>query len=273
MSGNALPPDMPQRRKYVLIAGAILCAVLATTAMAWSQGIMINETPSFPQGIYQKYPREARVRRGQMVVACPPDEPIYHLALQRHYLRPGLCPSGTEPLIKKVVGLPGDSVTVGSKVRINGAVIANSTVYPTDGDDRPIEGNAWLNHALWPPPPSGSMARDRAPCPPPCPPWSPAPVWRRTPTTPSGGRPRSRWSSRWRSRSGSTTPTTTATASAAPTRSGSDRCGWSGSQNLLRTSGRRARAIFHNSIIPKKDLSHLSKRRLESAQLINTLST
>ena len=112
MSGNAMPSDMPQRRKYVLIAGAILCAVLATTAMAWSQGIMINETPSFPQGIYQKYPREARVRRGQMVVACPPDEPMYHLALQRHYLRPGLCPSGTEPLIKKVVGLPGDTILV-----------------------------------------------------------------------------------------------------------------------------------------------------------------
>ena len=77
---------------------------------------MINETPSFPQGIYQKYPREARVRRGQMVVACPPDEPMYHLALQRHYLRPGLCPSGTEPLIKKVVGLPGDTILVGRDV-------------------------------------------------------------------------------------------------------------------------------------------------------------
>ncbi len=143
MSGNAMPSDMPQRRKYVMVAGVALFAVLATTAMAWSQGIMINETPSFPQGIYQKYPREARVRRGQMVVACPPDEPMYHLALQRHYLRPGLCPSGTEPLIKKVVGLPGDTILVGRDVRVNGHPIANSTVYPTDGDDRPMK--AWTN--------------------------------------------------------------------------------------------------------------------------------
>lgn len=138
MSDSAQPSDRAKRRRFVLVSSAVVIAILATSALAYSQGIMINETPSFPEGIYQKYPREVHLRRGQMVVACPPDQPIYRLALERHYLRPGPCPSGTEPLIKKVVGLPGDNVVIGRNVSINGVTIANSTLYPTDGDDRPM---------------------------------------------------------------------------------------------------------------------------------------
>ena len=98
----------------------------------------------------------------------------------------------------------------------------------------------------WQPPRSGSPARARAPCPPPSPPCSPAPASRRTSTARCGGRRCSRWSSRWRCRSASTTPTTTPTASAAPTPTGSARCGWSGSGAAhagARSSARRSLAF------------------------------
>ena len=94
----------------------------------------------------------------------------------------------------------------------------------------------------WQPQRSGSKEPAPAPSPRPWRPSWPAPASRRTSTAWWRGRRRWRWSSRWRCRSGSTTPTTTPTASAGPTRTGSGRCGSSGSG--VATPGAVKRAAF-----------------------------
>ncbi len=90
------------------------------------RNFVINTTESFPRGIYRKEARE--FRKGDLVLVCPPDRPIFHDALGVGLLSPGLCPGGLGYLIKQVAAIEGDFVEISSTgVTINGEQAA---VYP-----------------------------------------------------------------------------------------------------------------------------------------------
>ena len=78
-----------------------------TFALVFGAGLRFNPTPSLPKGIYRLAP--GAPEKGELVSFCLEGE-FAELALERGYLEPGSCPSGLRPLLKRLAGLPGDSV-------------------------------------------------------------------------------------------------------------------------------------------------------------------
>lgn len=74
-------------------------------------GLRVNLTSSLPMGIYRL--TEATPQRGDLVTFCLiPDNPFCGMSKERGYLLSGPCPSGLQPLLKRLAGLPGDHLTV-----------------------------------------------------------------------------------------------------------------------------------------------------------------
>ena len=85
---------------------AVLWLALAL-ALVFGAGLRFNPTPSLPKGIYRIV--SGAPERNDLVSFCLEGE-FAELALERGYLEPGSCPSGLRPLLKRLAGLPGDSV-------------------------------------------------------------------------------------------------------------------------------------------------------------------
>ena len=85
---------------------AVIWLALAL-ALVFSGGFRFNPTPSLPKGVYRLAP--GAPEKGDLVSFCLEGQ-FAELALDRGYLEPGSCPSGLRPLLKRLAGLPGDSV-------------------------------------------------------------------------------------------------------------------------------------------------------------------
>lgn len=81
-------------------------------ALAFGAGLRINPTPSLPKGIYRVFPKDTEAGapgKGDLVSFCLEGE-FAALAGERGYLQAGSCPNGLRPLLKRLAGLPGDSI-------------------------------------------------------------------------------------------------------------------------------------------------------------------
>jgi conjugative transfer signal peptidase TraF len=88
-----------------------------------SSGIVLNVTGSMPGTVY----KVGRGEKGSLASFC---SPIPHPSIGH-----GACPDGSMPLIKRVVGVAGDRVTVTNHgVEINGQPVPNSK--PLDLDTK-----------------------------------------------------------------------------------------------------------------------------------------
>lgn len=96
-------------------------AIFAMTAKSF--GIVLNVTGSMPGTVY----KVGRGEKGSLASLC---SPIPHPSIGH-----GSCPDGSMPLIKRVVGVAGDRVTVTNYgVEINGQPVPNSK--PLDLDTK-----------------------------------------------------------------------------------------------------------------------------------------
>lgn len=101
---------------------AVLCFLLGW--QFWDMGLRINPTPSLPKGLYRITSQTPQ--KGDLVSFCLEGD-FVPLAKERGYLKAGSCPSGLQPLLKKLVGVAGDYV--------NPAVLE---IQPTDSQGRPL---------------------------------------------------------------------------------------------------------------------------------------
>ncbi|WP_395172989.1 conjugative transfer signal peptidase TraF [Roseibium alexandrii] len=119
-------------------------AIGGIAAAGFLGGYRINSTPSFPLGLWriEELSREARL--GDTLFICPPaSSPAIELARERLYLPAGLCDGGIAPLIKTVVALPGQTITIaGAQVVIDGTSLPHSTIQTTDGQGRALPVSA-----------------------------------------------------------------------------------------------------------------------------------
>jgi conjugative transfer signal peptidase TraF len=116
-------------------------ALLGTLLASYVAGLRFNTTASMPIGIW--WTRAAPftgIGRGTVVTYClPPERAKVRIAVQRGYLGKGICPGGIEPLLKPVVALPGDVVTVTAEgVAVNGVAIPGSAPLDHDTAERPL---------------------------------------------------------------------------------------------------------------------------------------
>lgn len=102
-------------------------------------GYRINSTPSLPMGIWKVNALSAPLCREQIVSVAPPDTTLFQLARSRHYLDWGSCPGGYSALLKPVVAIPGDRVTITMEgISVNGHRMPNSKPLATDRVGRPL---------------------------------------------------------------------------------------------------------------------------------------
>lgn len=117
--------------KIKKIIPAIIIIFIIILSVGYATGIRINFTTSFPRGLYySKKIKSGNLNdyRDKLVGFCPdPANPVIHRAEEWHITTSGFCPGGTMPFVKKLVGLPGDTITVDTTgVRVNGQPIKNS---------------------------------------------------------------------------------------------------------------------------------------------------
>lgn len=104
---------------FLLVIDLIVILLLA----AWLIGFRINVTPSLPEGIYQI--SSESIERGDLVAFClDADNPFSVLADERGFLGAGACKSGLRPLLKQLVGMPGDGLFLGPEgIFLNGKLL------------------------------------------------------------------------------------------------------------------------------------------------------
>lgn len=73
-------------------------------------GVRLNYTNSMPIGFYKKT-HAANIKDGDLVAVCLPNH-IADIGLKNHYIAHGTCSNGSTPILKKVIAIAGDSVSV-----------------------------------------------------------------------------------------------------------------------------------------------------------------
>lgn len=90
--------------------------------------LRINTTPSYPYGLY-KVINNATIEKGIFVNFCAPDKKDIQLK-ELKKSNDGICLNGTTPLLKKVVAIEGDKITVANeKIYVNGIEQVNSKIF------------------------------------------------------------------------------------------------------------------------------------------------
>lgn len=129
---------MKKNRKKLL---AVVVFAASLFVLTWASGysLAVNNSPSMPRGVYLLSPLKTPVR-GDIVSVCIPNAEAATLYRERHYIPASTrCKSGIAPVLKPIVGLPGDTVVVDqNRVLINNNAVDQSAVFDTDSQGRPI---------------------------------------------------------------------------------------------------------------------------------------
>ena len=112
-------------------------AVIALGVACYAVGARINTTKSIPVGVYLS--SSTPVGKGAYVMFCPPEIDLFDDARKRGYIGGGFCPGGYGYLMKKIMALKGDAVTVADDgVRVNGELLPLSAPIKADKAGRPL---------------------------------------------------------------------------------------------------------------------------------------
>ena len=115
-------------------------------AVSHAAGVRINTTGSFPRGIYLV--KHGQVKRGDLVAFYPPDTEVFRMAAERGYIHKDWL-LGNTPLLKRVVAIVGDSVTINSRgVTVNSVYLPNSKQVTKDDHARPLPNITVKNYRL-----------------------------------------------------------------------------------------------------------------------------
>jgi conjugative transfer signal peptidase TraF len=129
---------MTQARLGISLCGGAALLWLAVS-IADRAGVRINHTSSLPVGLWRIAPLRGQLARGVIVSFCPPATAILSAARARGFLDPGRCPGSVEPMLKQIVAITGDRVSLGADgVAVNERPIPGSRRLGADGAGRPI---------------------------------------------------------------------------------------------------------------------------------------
>lgn len=106
------------------LSGVVFVAALGL----WSFGVRLNLSDSAPVGVWTTDSFHTdELSYGRMVSICPRDTATTRAMLAAGFLPVGSCSAGSVPLLKPIVALPGDLVSIDPDgVRVNGSLLANS---------------------------------------------------------------------------------------------------------------------------------------------------
>lgn len=112
-----------------LIAAAISAVLFPSVSVFvfWAANLTVNMTSSMPMGIWsiEDVDRARQIPRESIVLFCPPDTELFQRAKTDGILQGGSCKGSYSPLMKQVLGLPGDVIEYTGSFSINGHEVAN----------------------------------------------------------------------------------------------------------------------------------------------------
>ncbi|MCP5056759.1 MAG: conjugative transfer signal peptidase TraF [bacterium] len=109
---------------------------LLFAANAQKSGVRFNWTASAPVGFYLERP--LKFARGELILLCLPLR-VETLGRRRGYLPAGTCQSGSSPALKRLIGLPGDTIALDeSSLAVNGAMLLQVPIQALDSSGRPL---------------------------------------------------------------------------------------------------------------------------------------
>lgn len=133
----AVTQDQSRRFAWgVWITAALLFTTLYGLYLA---GFRLNTSTSMPQGLYWMQPVPTVLKRGMVVILCPPNTAVFKQAYERHYFGPGTCPSGFQTLLKPVAAIEEDWVQLSTQgIQVNHHWLKNSRPLKTDVQGRTL---------------------------------------------------------------------------------------------------------------------------------------
>ena len=115
LGGDCAGPRRVARQLWPLVIGL---TSIAGAAAGLRLGVGLNVSRSAPRGIYRTVADAPA--RGELVVACLPPA-LGAFGRTRGYLRPGGCPGGAQPVLKRIGAVAGDRVELdGDGVTVSG---------------------------------------------------------------------------------------------------------------------------------------------------------
>lgn len=125
----------------LVLLGRVFAVLILFVSAVEVFGLRIQHTTSLPRGLYHVVrgaPPATLVHRGVIGLWCLPTGPA-RWAAARGYLRPGRCPTGTEPLAKIVLAIHGDTIDFDENgVRIGGRLLEHTRPVLRDAAGRPL---------------------------------------------------------------------------------------------------------------------------------------
>ncbi|HAT4454869.1 TPA: conjugative transfer signal peptidase TraF [Legionella pneumophila] len=134
-------------KKLSVIITIFLISTIAAGMLFHSMGFRINLTESIPIGLYRITGTEPL--KNAYVIFCPDDRKTFRLAKNRGYIDHGLYCNGYGYLMKKVVAVSGDILSVTNEgVYVNQMLIPYSKPKLQDGMKRTLPQWQVMNYQL-----------------------------------------------------------------------------------------------------------------------------
>jgi conjugative transfer signal peptidase TraF len=145
LGGDRAVPRRVARQCWPLVVGLM---GIACAAAGLRLGVGLNVSRSAPRGIYRTVADAPA--RGALVVVCLPAA-VGAFGRARGYLRPGGCPGGAQPVLKRIGAVAGDRVELGGDgVRVSGVRLLARPIEVLDSAGLPLPHAALGAHVAAP---------------------------------------------------------------------------------------------------------------------------
>lgn len=133
------------RSQARFVCGCIV-SVFTLLLVVHGLGFRLVISRSVPRGLYRA--TELPVARGTLVAVCL-SPTVATFAAARHYVPWGTCPSGTQPVVKPIGAVAGDTVELrADRIVVNGRPLPNSATLTQDTRERPVPHMPWGRYVV-----------------------------------------------------------------------------------------------------------------------------
>ena len=133
-------------RSHARFVCGCLVSMCTLLLLVHGLGFRLVISRSVPRGLYRAV--AVPVQRGTLVAVCLAPA-VATFAATRHYVPWGTCSGGTQPVVKPIGAVAGDTVELrADRVVVNGKPLPNSATLAHDTQERPLPHMPWGRYVV-----------------------------------------------------------------------------------------------------------------------------